>query len=66
MDIEIRKAELTDIDLLMKWRMRVLREVFAIPENEPAEELERKNRIYYQSANINLLFLDPLQSIVAQ
>lgn len=50
MDIEIRKAELTDIDLLMKWRMRVLREVFAIPENEPAEELERKNRIYYQSA----------------
>ena len=50
MDIEIRKAELTDIDLLMKWRMRVLREVFAIPENEPAEELERKNRIFYQSA----------------
>lgn len=50
MNIEIRKAELTDIDLLMKWRMRVLREVFAIPENEPAEELERKNRIYYQSA----------------
>ena len=50
MDIEIRKAELRDIDLLMKWRMRVLREVFAIPDNQAAEELEQANRIYYQSA----------------
>lgn len=50
MDIKIRKAEITDIDLLMKWRMRVLHEVFAIPDNQPAEELEQANRIYYQSA----------------
>ena len=50
MDIKIRKAELMDIELLMKWRMRVLYEVFAIPDNEPMEELERANRIYYQSA----------------
>lgn len=50
MDIEIRKAELTDIELLMKWRKRVLHEVFDIPENEPAEELEWANRKYYQSA----------------
>lgn len=46
MDIKIRKAELTDIELLMKWRMRVLHEVFAIPENVPAQGLERANRIY--------------------
>ncbi|MEY8390204.1 GNAT family N-acetyltransferase [Lachnospiraceae bacterium] len=50
MDIEIRKAELRDIDLLMKWRMRVLHEVFAIPDNQPAKDLEKANRIYYQSA----------------
>jgi len=28
MDITIRKAELADLDLLMKWRMTVLRKVF--------------------------------------
>ncbi|MCX4270399.1 MAG: GNAT family N-acetyltransferase [Lachnospiraceae bacterium] len=50
MDIKIRKAELTDIELLMKWRMRVLHEVFDISDNEPAEELEWANRNYYQSA----------------
>ena len=49
MDIKIRKAEITDIDLLMKWRMRVLHEVFAIPDNQPARELEQANNIYYQS-----------------
>ena len=50
MDIKIRKAELTDIELLMKWRMRMLHEVFDISDNDPAEELEQANRIYYQSA----------------
>ncbi|MCI9080342.1 MAG: GNAT family N-acetyltransferase [Lachnospiraceae bacterium] len=50
MEIKIRKAELADIDLLMKWRMRVLHEVFAIPDNQPTRELEQANRIYYQSA----------------
>ena len=50
MNIKIQKATLTDIDLLMKWRMRVLHEVFAIPDNQPTKELEQANRIYYQSA----------------
>ena len=49
MEIEIRKAELTDIDLLMEWRMRVLHEVFSIPDDQPTEELEQVNRLYYQS-----------------
>lgn len=31
MEVKIRKAEHTDIDLLMKWRMEVLHEVFSIP-----------------------------------
>lgn len=50
MDIEIRKAGLTDIDLLIKWRMRVLHEVFFIPDNQPMKEIEQANTAYYQSA----------------
>lgn len=50
MAIEIRKAELNDIDLLMKWRMKVLHEVFSIPDGQTTEELEQANRLYYQSA----------------
>lgn len=50
MEIEIRKAELDNLDLLMEWRMTVLREVFSIPPHEPMENLEYANRIYYQTA----------------
>ncbi|MCM1577430.1 MAG: GNAT family N-acetyltransferase [Ruminococcus sp.] len=49
MNIEIRKASIDDIDLLVEWRIRVLREVFEIPENQPTEEFEYANRLYYQS-----------------
>lgn len=50
MEIEIRKAGLDQLDLLMKWRMTVLHEVFSIPPQEPMENLEHANRIYYQTA----------------
>lgn len=50
MNIEIRGADLSDIELLMKWRMTVLSEVFDIPENKDLSELERTNRLYYESA----------------
>lgn len=50
MEVEIRKAKMDDIDLLMKWRMTVLHEVFSIPFNESMENLEHANRIYYQTA----------------
>lgn len=49
MNIEIRKAELADIDMLMEWRMRVLHEVFDIPDSQPMKELQQSNRLYYQS-----------------
>lgn len=49
-NVEIRKAELSDIDLLMKWRIRVLREVFSIPEGRPTDALEKANREYYREA----------------
>ena len=50
MEIEIRKAELTDIELLIKWRMQVLHEVFSIAKEQPLTQLEYENRIYYKEA----------------
>lgn len=50
MEMEIRKAGIDNLDLLMKWRMTVLHEVFSIPLNEPMAALEQENRIYYQTA----------------
>lgn len=38
----------TDIDILMKWRMEVLRCVFSLPEEADTDELERQNRLYYE------------------
>ena len=46
MDIEVRRASLADLDLLMEWRMTVLHEVFSIPPCDPMAEFERKNRCY--------------------
>lgn len=50
METRIRRAGLADIDLLMKWRMTVLHEVFFIPTDESMEKLECENRLYYQTA----------------
>ncbi|MDC7286346.1 GNAT family N-acetyltransferase [Blautia schinkii] len=50
MDITIRKAKLGDLEALMTWRMTVLHEVFSIPQDDPMEVLEQKNRLYYQTA----------------
>lgn len=50
MDVEIRRATLADLELLMEWRMTVLREVFSVPLNDSMSELEQKNRCYYQTA----------------
>ena len=49
MGVEIRRATLADLELLMKWRMAVLHEVFSIPPCDPMPELEQKNRRYYQT-----------------
>ena len=50
MDVEIRRATLADLELLMNWRMTVLHEVFSIPPCDSMAELERENRRYYQAA----------------
>lgn len=50
MAAEIRQAGLEDLELLMAWRMRVLREVFSLHDGQPAGTLEAENRRYYQEA----------------
>ena len=49
MGLEIRQATIHDLDLLMQWRMEVLREVFAIPPGQPVAALAEENRRYYQA-----------------
>ena len=48
METEIRKAELSDLELLMEWRMRVLAEVFADDENKNSETVRENNNAYYR------------------
>ncbi len=50
MEIKIRKAGLSDLDLLVQWRMETLQEVFASEKNSFPENLEEENRRYYQRA----------------
>lgn len=50
MKITILKATLQDIDLLMKWRMEVLYDVFALPAETNTEALEQANRLYYEQS----------------
>lgn len=49
MEIQIRKATIQDIDLLMLWRMEVLHDVFSIPPGQSVTDLEKENRRYYQT-----------------
>ncbi len=50
MSIEIRQAGIDEIDTLMEWRMRVLKEVFSLAPRQVAEDLARENRAYYLRA----------------
>lgn len=49
MNITIKKAEIDDIELLVKWRIEVLREVFEIPFDLSLDELRDENEKYYLS-----------------
>ena len=48
MKIKIRRAELPELSLIMEWRMRVLREVFCLPEDTDMTELYSANERYYR------------------
>ncbi len=48
MEIKMIKAGLGDLSLLIEWRIRVLREVFSIPDGMDITLLEQANRQYYE------------------
>ncbi len=48
MEIQIRQAELDDLDLLVQWRMEVLHEVFPAKDYKFPAGLEEENRSYYK------------------
>ena len=48
MGIHIRRVGIEEIDLLMAWRMEVLREVFSIAPERSLAGLEAANRRYYE------------------
>ncbi len=48
--LEISEAEVSDIDLLMSWRMEALGHVFKMPMGKEIDEIYESNRIYYLSA----------------
>ncbi|MCD8088557.1 MAG: GNAT family N-acetyltransferase [Oscillospiraceae bacterium] len=50
MEITIKKASVSDLEALIYWREKVLRDVFSIPAEENIDELLTANRTYYRSA----------------
>lgn len=48
MSVTIRRAKPEDMELLLAWRMEVLREVFSIPPDQPTDRLMEENRRYYE------------------
>ena len=48
MNVSVRKASLSELDLLMEWRMRVLAEVFSDSERPDWESIRKNNERYYK------------------
>ena len=49
-DVSIRRAEISELSILLRWRMEVLHAVFGLPEAEPLTALRAANEEYYRSA----------------
>ncbi len=47
-EVNIEQASLQDLDLLMHWRMIVLKEVFSLDAHEDLTELHLQNKQYYE------------------
>ena len=60
MEIQIRIAELPELSLIMEWRMRVLKEVFCLPEDtdmtEPCSAKEQYYREHLQDSTHTAVF----------
>lgn len=53
MKIKIIKAQISDVEELMKWRMQTLKHVFEIKSAEESGELFLANKKYYESSLAN-------------
>lgn len=53
MDIEIRRADISQLETLIKWRIIVLSEVFSIPQNQLPQDIIENNRLYYEKEIIS-------------
>ena len=49
-DVSIRQADISELSVLLRWRMEVLHAVFGLPEAEPLTALRAANEEYYHSA----------------
>lgn len=47
-NITIRQADISDLVLMMEWRMRVLHEVFALSDDYDTSKLYEANKAYYE------------------
>ena len=48
MAVKVRRAGVSELELLMKWRMRVLREVFSLDKDADEAVLIANNEAYYR------------------
>ena len=46
--VEIRRAAIGELDLILQWRMEVLHQVFHVPETDPLTEVRAANELYYK------------------
>lgn len=49
MKTTIKRADLSDLELLLRWRAEVLREVFSLSSGDSLDELIEENRRYYET-----------------
>lgn len=48
MNVVIRKADIDELDVLVRWRMRALHEVFPTDANEDRSVIRKNNEEYYK------------------
>lgn len=49
-ELNIRRADVSELSCLLRWRMEVLHAVFGVPEGEPLPALFAANEEYYRAA----------------
>ena len=65
-NVTVKRLGLEDLDLLMEWRERVLRDVFELADDASIDELMANNRSYYErhlldGSHVTVLALDAEQ-----